>query len=115
MDERLKKALEFSNYTLTLNTQLRLLEEKFNENIIYYFGGGQFAATEGRITFCLAMLNKGHDELIMLDDNRTPIEVSNLQEFTDELTDRYFSATNEYQTGYNEIRKNRNIEGIVKL
>jgi hypothetical protein len=115
MDERLEKALEFSNYTVTLNTQIRLLEEKFNENIIYYYNGGQFTALEGRITFCLAMLGAGHEEIVLLDDNKTPIQVTDLEEFTDELTDRYFSATNEYQTGYNEIRKNRSIKGIIEL
>ena len=31
MDERLKKALDFSNYMVTLNNQKRVLKEKFFE------------------------------------------------------------------------------------
>lgn len=115
MDERLEKALNFSNYTVTLNNQIRLLKEKFNENIIYYYAGGQFTASEERITFCITMQTKDCSEIILLDDNKTPIEITNLAEFTDELTDKYFSATNEFQTSYNEIRKNRSIEGITNL
>ena len=33
MDERLEKALDFSNYMLTLNNQKRLLAEKYQEAI----------------------------------------------------------------------------------
>ena len=43
MDERLKKALDFSNYMVTLNNQKRVLKEKFFENRIYYYNGGQFS------------------------------------------------------------------------
>ena len=32
MDERLKKALDFSNYMVALNNQKRLLTEKYQEN-----------------------------------------------------------------------------------
>ena len=31
MDERLEKALEFSNYMITLNNQRNLIQEKFQE------------------------------------------------------------------------------------
>ena len=30
MDEALEKAIEFSNFTVTLNTQKRILYEKYN-------------------------------------------------------------------------------------
>jgi len=36
MDERLEKALDFSNYMLTLNNQKRLLAEKYQEELIHF-------------------------------------------------------------------------------
>jgi hypothetical protein len=39
MDDRLKKALEFSNYMITLNNQRKLVHEKFVENCVHYING----------------------------------------------------------------------------
>ena len=36
MDERLEKALEFSNFMVTLDNQLRNLREKFYQDTIFY-------------------------------------------------------------------------------
>ena len=36
MDERLSKALDFANYSVTLNNQRRALKEKYLADIIYY-------------------------------------------------------------------------------
>ena len=35
MDERLQKALEFGNYTVTLNNQKKLLKEKFIDQCVF--------------------------------------------------------------------------------
>ena len=115
MDERLEKALEFSNYTVTLNNQKRLLKERYDENIIYYYGGGQFRATEQRITFVKMLVDSGNTEAVLIDDNGTPIEIDDTDTFLMEIMDLYFGASNEYLAGYNEIRKNRSVKGIVEL
>ena len=39
MDERLEKALDFGNYSVTLNNQKRLLKEKFYDDCIMYQNG----------------------------------------------------------------------------
>ena len=44
MEESLEKALEFSNYSVTLNNQKRILSEKYQENLIIYYLGGTFTA-----------------------------------------------------------------------
>ena len=51
MDERLEKALEFSNYMLTLNNQKRLLTEKYQEELLYFYNGCQFTVTKELINF----------------------------------------------------------------
>ena len=59
MDERLEKALDMSNYMVTLNNQKRLLKEQYKENLIYYFNGGQFTVTQDLISFCQCLLFYG--------------------------------------------------------
>ena len=51
MDERLEKALEFSNYMTTLNNQRRIIKEQFLENCVHYINGGKFSVNRELITF----------------------------------------------------------------
>ena len=37
MDEKLSKALDYSNYMVTLNNQKRLLTEKYQEELLYFY------------------------------------------------------------------------------
>ena len=52
MDEKLEQALDISNLMVTMNNQKRLLKEKYKENIIHYFNGGQFTVTQQIVSFC---------------------------------------------------------------
>lgn len=115
MDERLAKALDFSNYMVTLNNQKRVLKEKYREQTVYYYKGGQFTVTKDLITFVNMLVNNGNDEdIVLVDDNETPIMVSDLNDFMSELLDTYFTAVNEYHAEYEKLRKNRSVEKLVE-
>jgi len=109
MDERLEKALEFSNYMVTLNNQRRVVREQFLENCVHYLNGGKFAVNRDLITFCHTLLQREQTSAILIDDNDTPIEVENLQKFLDDILDIYFTTSYEYFDKYNEIKKNRTV------
>jgi len=114
MDERLEKALEFSNYMVTLNNQKRMLREQFKENIVHYFNGGQFTVNKQLLTFVNMLVEKGNDEdIVLIDDNETPVMVSDLDEFLSDITDRYFSAANTYHAEYKELLKKRSVSKLV--
>ena len=115
MDDRLKKALEFSNFMTTLNNQRRVIREQFLENCIHYLNGGKFSVTRELINFCSLMQSRGHANIVLIDDNNAPVEVSNLEKFLDDITDIYFTNSNEYLNKYNEIKKNRTVTGLVNL
>jgi hypothetical protein len=115
MDERLSKALDISNYMVTLNNQKRLLNEQYKENLIYYFNGGQFSITQQIISFCQSLLSCDQEEAILIDDNNIPIEISDLKDFTNSIISKYFEASNVYLTEYNKLKKNRSIESIMDL
>jgi len=82
MDERLEKALEFSNFMVTFNNQKRVLKEKYSQDLIYYHAGAQFTVTKELINFCYTLLSSDNTEVIILDDNDLPVQISIYKNFT---------------------------------
>lgn len=113
MDERLQKALEFSNYMITLNNQKRILQEQYQNDLLYYFNGGQFTASQQLISFCQALLALKQVEAILVDDNNIPVEVEDMAEFTTKIMNTYFLASNRFLSEYTKLKTNRSVEGIV--
>ena len=115
MDERLEKALDFSNYMVTLNNQKRFLTEQYYENLVHYFNGGQFTVTQQLISFCQSLISLHQDSTILVDDNNIPIEIEDLAAFSSDLNACYFGASNKYLTEYNKLKTNRSVESIMDL
>jgi hypothetical protein len=115
MDDRLEKALEFSNFMTTLNNQRRIIREQFLENCVHYLNGGKFSVTRELINFCSLIHTRGQTSIVLIDDNDAPVEVSDLEKFLDDITDIYFTNSYEYLNKYNEIKKNRTVKGLVNL
>jgi hypothetical protein len=113
MDERLKKALDYSNFMITLTNQKRILLEQYNNDLIYYFNSGQFTVSQQLISFCQSLLSFKQTETVLVDDNGLPVEIENLEDFTKNILNVYFKASNRYLTEYTKLKKNRNVEGIV--
>jgi|TARA_B110000977_G_C11021183_1_gene471358 flagellar capping protein FliD len=116
MDERLEKAIDFSNYVVTLNNQKRLLKEEYEENLLHYFDGGQFTITKELITFVGLLVNaKNTEDVVLTDDNNIPIKIEDLAKFYEDVMDCYFSASNSYHTKYNTLKKQRSVEALVGI
>lgn len=116
MDERLEKAIDFSNYIVTLNNQKRLLKEEYDEKLLHYFNGGQFTITKELITFVGLLVNsKNVEDVVLTDDNNIPIKIKDLTNFYEDVIDCYFSASNSYHTKYNNLKKQRSVEALVGL
>jgi len=115
MDERLEKALDFSNYMITLENQKRILKEQYQNNIIFYFGGGQFTVTQQLLSFCQSLIQLEQSSTILIDDNDIPVEIEDLKNFTNNVVNVYWKAANTYLIEYNKLRSNRTIEGIIDL
>jgi len=114
MDERLEKALDFSNYMITLNNQKRILKEQFREQIIFYHAGAQFTVTKELLTFVTMLVETEHVEnVVLVDDNETPAKIENLEAFLDDIMDVYFSATNTFHTEYTKLKNNRSVEKLT--
>jgi hypothetical protein len=115
MDERLEKALDISNYMVTLNNQKRILKEQYQENLVHYFNGGQFTVTQQLISFCQSLINMHQTGTILIDDNNLPIEVDDVEKFASEIYSKYFEASNKYMAEYNKLKKSRSVESIIEV
>jgi len=114
MDERLEKALEFSNYMVTLNNQKRLLNEKYQEDLLYFHAGCQFTVTKELVTFVSMLVDKDQtDNVVLIDDNGIPCLVSDIEDFLSDIMDTYFSASNEFHSKYIDLKKKRSVEALV--
>lgn len=115
MDERLGKALDYSNLMVTINNHKRFLQENFYQDIIFYYKGGQFTVNKELLCFCEIMKLKNQQVVILIDDNDMPVEIDNLEDFNDKIFDLYFSASNKFLVEYNNLKKNKTIEKIINL
>jgi hypothetical protein len=116
MEDLLKRALEFSNYRQTLSIQKKVLKEKINAQLTYGYGGGIFKIDRPLIVFVQMLIDQGRvQDIPLLDVNDNPIMVSNMEQFRDEIMDRYFSALYDYYEKDQAIRKSRSVEKLVDL
>ena len=81
MDEALEKALDFSNYMVTLNNQKRILQEEYQESLIKYQAGGKFTITKELVSFGSNLLDLDNNKVVLVDDNQTPILIEDLSTF----------------------------------
>lgn len=115
MDERLQKALDFSNFMTTLNNQKRALKEKFVASCIFYQNGSTFTVNKELINFTKTLIDTGNDtDVVLIDDNDLPVQIADLNVFWTDIVNIYFSAANQYYSDYQSLKKSRTIEGLVQ-
>ena len=114
MSSKLTKALEFANYRRTLNVQHNNLKAKVQTLLSYSINGGTFQIDQVLISFVKTLLDQEHTEAVLLDIYNNPIKVE-LEEFLEEITSRYFEATNEYHAEYEKLKKSRKVHKLIDL
>jgi hypothetical protein len=114
MDDRLSKALEFSNYRQTLAIQRKTLKEKTDAKLTYGYNGGLFKIDKELILFLEFLISIGRAENIpIIDNNNNPILIDNVEKFKEEVIERYFTAVFEYYSEYQKIKESRSIGVLI--
>ena len=114
MSSKLTKALEFANYSTTLNIQHNNLKAKVQTLLNYSINGGTFEISQTLISFVKTLIDQGNTQAVLLDIYTNPIQVE-LEIFLEEITSRYFEATNEYHVEYTKLRKSRKVHKLIDL
>jgi len=116
MDERLKAALDFSNYRQTLAIQRKTLRERIEGKLTYGHSGVIFKIDRTLLAFVQMLIDQGRTENVpLIDQNENPILIPDLQQFRDEILDRYFSSTYEYYEEYEKIKSSRTVEKLLNI
>jgi hypothetical protein len=110
MDDRLTKALEYSNYKVTVFQQKQNLKLRLENLLTYAHNGGMFKITQELISFVDALLRRDVEEVVLVDARENPVKIANLEEFYDTILGQYFEATNEYHLEFEKLRKARSVK-----
>ena len=113
MDERLKKALDFANYRITLSNQKNTLKQRALVLQTVHYNNGVFHADPVTISFVKTLIDKGKTFSIILDTKENPIEITDLADFLEALLSAYTESTNEYKVQLEKIKKARNIKTLM--
>jgi hypothetical protein len=115
MDERLQKALEFSNFLETQNNQKRIFLAQYKENLVHYTRGHKFTVTQELINFVHTLSNMHPIGAVVLDDNNTPFAITDIDEFAKEIMGVYVFASRKYAIDYESIKHHRSVQGLIDL
>ena len=115
MDERLEKALEFSNFLETQNNQKRIFLAQYKENLVHYTRGHKFTVTQELINFVHTLSNMHPIGAVVLDDNNTPFAITDIDEFAKEIMGVYVFASRKYAIDYESIKHHRSVQGLIDL
>ena len=113
MDEALEKALDFSNFTVTLNAQKRILHDKYSDELVMYSNNGKFTITKEILNFCFMLVSTNINKTVIIDDNRTPIQIDDVEAFMLQATQHFTDANNMYLDEYKALSTKRSVEGLV--
>ena len=116
MQEEFEKALDFANYRQIFSIQRKTLKEKIDAKLTYGFNGGIFKINRDLLNFVELLIQKNRvQDVVILDCNENPILINDLVLFSEEIFDRYFTATNEYFEQYQKLKKARSVESLLEV
>jgi hypothetical protein len=114
-NEKLSNALAFANYRITLTTQIEQIKATTKNKLVFAKNGGFFTITPQLIAFVDLLIREENKAAILLDDNETPVRITELSEFRKDILERYQTAVSDYFREYERLRKSRKVESIVGL
>lgn len=115
LDEKLEKALDFSNFRFVLSAQKKNLKAHFQNNLVLRYKDTIFRASPEMISFIATMINFGNwKQAVVLDVNENPINIDNLHEFLEQLVSTYEKAAKNYLIRYEKIKEARSIKKIME-
>lgn len=113
MDERLQKALEFSNYRKTIENEKKNLLARVEHIQRFRYKTGTFTASPALIGMLGVMINNKVPEVIVQDNNNVPVKIDDLAEFEELMLSAYNASMNTYYTEYNKLAKARSVKKLM--
>jgi hypothetical protein len=83
--------------------------------LIYAINGGFFDVDYTLITFVDMLQRQGKKEVVLLDKNKTPVKITDINSFLEKIMSLYFEATNLYHAEYTRLTRSRNVKTITMI
>ena len=83
--------------------------------LIFHHDNGVFKADKETIGYVSGLLSKGSKSMVILDMNDTPVEINNINELLEKLTDKHDEAIAEYHLQMTRLNKARDIKKVVDI
>lgn len=115
MDDRLKAALDFSNFKQSFAVKLKQIKEKIDAKLTFGHNGGIFKIDRPLLIFVDMLSRSDRNNAVVLDQNNNPIMIEDIESFKDEIFDRYFTSTNEYYIEYQKLKTSRSVEKLLDV
>jgi hypothetical protein len=113
LDNRLQDALDFSNYRITLYNQKQLLKQKLDEQLTISINGGIIKVSQELISFIGYIISMGKNDVILLDINKNPIFIDDLNAFHKDIIAKYYQSMNDYLVEFKNMQKARNVKSLA--
>ena len=120
MDERLAKALEFSNYRSTIENQKRNLRARVDSLQTVNYNNGTFKADKDTISFVDTMIKHNptvtednEEVIVVVDERQNPIDIYDPIDFLSTLLEAYNAAMNEFSIESKKLAKARSIKKVM--
>lgn len=113
--ERLAKALDFSNTMQTFNLAKNNLKVKTQNLLSYSTNGGTFRVSQELIGFMQFVVQNKKTNTVILDKNDIPIQIEDTEKFLEDISSLYFEAVNDYYNDYQKLRSSRKIEKVLEI
>jgi len=113
MDDRLEKALEFSNYRMTIENQKKNLKIRMETQQTFMYQKGTWRADQQLLSFIHTLMSYDLTKAVLQDSRDNPIEIDNLAEFKELAIGKYNESMNEFLMESNKLAKARNIKKVM--
>ena len=113
MDEKLEKALEFSNYQKTLYLQKENLKLRLEHMLIAKYDTNVFSCSMELINFIQTCITNNMDAVVILDIHNNPVKINQLRDCLDSLLVVYHTAFDEYFNKYETLKKARSVKKVI--
>ena len=113
MDEKLEKALEFSNYQKTLHLQKENLKLRLEHMLMVKINNNVFKCSIELINFIYTTLCCDQSSVVILDVHGNPVKINQLRDCLDSFLVVYNAAHNEYFNKYEILKKARNVKKVI--
>jgi Tfp pilus assembly PilM family ATPase len=113
MDQRLKEALEYSNYRLSLATHKKNIRLRAEAIQLVSESGGMFRANEQLILWLDYLAKTGASQYVLVDINDQPVMIQNIPALRDRLHDAYTKSMNLMHAENEKIKRARDVAKVV--